>query len=379
MILGSEIIILVCIALLFFFSLSETAVISANKSVLSDIAERNGFGARRALMLMARPEETLSSILIGSNIANISATAYITVIATKSFFYHEKDLLIVTVIQTIVFLIFCEALPKLVSRFNAEKVMRLISFPLWMSTILFFPLVKGALRFSRFVKKGVPSQNPRRARDEIDALFKLGSSAGIIDKTRHTYIDEIMSLHKITVIEAMTPTINIVAIELSSDVGQLINMIAQYKFSRIPVYNKRVDDIVGYVYYRDVLEHDGSVESIKSIMRKAVYVPLTKSLYILYREMQSSRNHVVFAVNEFGAVVGMVTREDIAEEIVGEIQTREHSREDLLMFCDDGSCSVSGVLDIDVFARQFDLIIDKKGFETVGGFVCFLAGKIPDE
>jgi magnesium and cobalt transporter len=145
------------------------------------------------------------------------------------------------------------------------------------------------------------------------------------------------------------------------------------------VYNKRVDDIIGYVYYRDILEHEGEIESIRSIMRKAVYVPLTKSLYVLYREMQNSKNYIVFAVNEFGAVVGMVSREDIAEEIVGEIQTRDHSRVDLVLCLEDGSCSIAGVLDVDIFARKFDIEIEKKGFETVGGFVCYLAGKIPDE
>jgi len=377
--LFSQIIILSCIILMVFFSLSESASISVNKALLSRSVEKRRFGAVRAMFLVSKQDETMSSILIGSNIASISATAYLTAFATKTLYFGEKELFALTIVQTIFFLIFCEALPKLASRFNAERTMRLVSYPLWFFTVLIYPLVKGSLLFSGLVKRGVPEQNTVLARDEIDALIKLGSSTGVIDKTHQTYVDEIMSLHKITVIEAMTPTINIIAVECSAPVSTLIETIAKYKFSRIPVYNKRVDDIIGYVYYRDILEHEGEIESIRSIMRKAVYVPLTKSLYVLYREMQNSKNYIVFAVNEFGAVVGMVSREDIAEEIVGEIQTRDHSRVDLVLCLEDGSCSIAGVLDVDIFARKFDIEIEKKGFETVGGFVCYLAGKIPDE
>jgi putative hemolysin len=96
------------------------------------------------------------------------------------------------------------------------------------------------------------------------------------------------------------------------------------------------------VYYRDILEHDGEIESIRSIMRKAVYAPLRNHCMFFIVEMQNTRNYIVFAVNEFGAVVGMVTREDIVEEIVGEIQTRDHSREDLVIRLEDGSYSISG-------------------------------------
>lgn len=379
MIILSQAVILLCIIFLIFFSMSETAVISASRSSIVKEVEKNSFGSRIALSLVSHQDDTISTILIGSNIANISATVFITSFATRSLYFNDRKLLILTVAQTVVFLIFCEALPKLVSRFNAVRMLRVIAYPLWIFKLTFYPFVKGSLLLSNLLKKNAPEENSLLARDEIDALIKLGSSTGVIDKTHQTYVDEIMSLHKITVIEAMTPTINIIAVESSSPVSVLVQTITKYKFSRIPIYEKRVDDIIGYVYYRDILEHDGEIESIRSIMRKAVYAPLTKSLYVLYREMQNTRNYIVFAVNEFGAVVGMVTREDIVEEIVGEIQTRDHSREDLVIRLEDGSYSISGALDVDIFERQFGLEIDKKGFETVSGFVCYLAGRIPEE
>jgi putative hemolysin len=369
--------------MLFFFSLSETAIVSANRSIILSRKDRGIPFAGSALFILDRSDETLSLILIGSNISSIGATAFITLVATRFYHFNETALLVVTVIQTAVFLLLCEALPKILSRFNADNVIVVISSPLKLLLILFRPIVKGALSVSVLLKSryhGEKATSSERSRDEINALFRLGNISGLIDETRRTYISEILSLHKINVIEALTPTINIISIEINSSVQALVDLIAKSRFSRIPVYENRVDNIIGYVYYRDIisLKEINSV-SIRDLMSQPVYVPLTKSLYFLYREMQITKNYIVFAVNEYGAVVGMVTREDIAEEIVGEIQTRDHHRDELIRKNADGSLMINGSLDIDIFARLLSINIEKKGFETVSGFVSYLAEKIPRE
>ncbi|MGL4368291.1 MAG: transporter associated domain-containing protein, partial [Spirochaetota bacterium] len=170
------------------------------------------------------------------------------------------------------------------------------------------------------------------------------------------------------------------SIEVDAPVAELFSLIEKTHFSRIPVYRERVDNIIGYVYYRDIIEEEGKkIECISDIMRKPVYVPMTKTLYSLYTEMQKKKNHIVFVVTEHGAVAGVVTREDIAEEIVGEIQTRDHPREDLVTVISDNRYLVDGTTDVDFFARMFRIKIEKKGFETVGGMVCYLFGYIPEE
>jgi CBS domain containing-hemolysin-like protein len=369
--------------LIFFFSLAEIAVVSAQRSVILAKKEKGNIFASAALSLIDRADEVLGLIMLGSNISSISATAFITVIATRAYHLHEGDLLIVTGVQTVIFLLACEAFPKIISRFFADSVVLIVAFPLRVLLTMTYPVVKSSLFLSEIIKKkfsGSGSTAAERARDEIDALVRLGTRSGVIDKTRETYISEILSLHKITVIEALTPTINITSVEAETSAEDIARLISKSRFSRIPVYEKRVDNIVGYVYYRDVIELSTlSQKTAADLMTKAEYVPLTKSLYSLYRQMQTTNNYIVFAVNEFGAVVGMVTREDIAEEIVGEIQTRDHHRDDLIKKIEGGVHRISGSLDIDILARIFSIEIKKKGFETVSGFVSYLAGEIPRE
>ena len=384
MILLYEILTAVSVVLLFFFSLSEIAVISANRATISAWKERRVFGAKAAFRILEKAERTMSMILIGSNISTISSTAFITFVAVESFRLGARDMALLTAVQTVLFLAFCEALPKIVARFKADSVILLVAYPLHFFLLLFSPLVSVALSFARRSRAvfavSPESDASQKAKDEIDSLFRLGSSEGIIEETHSRFVNEILSLHRITVVEAMTPTIDIVSIELSSSVNALLTLMQKTRFSRIPVYKERVDNIIGYVHYRDIIELGSKkLHSIEQVMRSAVYVPSTKTVYSLYRDMIETKNHIVFVVTERGAVEGVVTREDIAEEIVGEIQTRDHPREDLVTQVSSGRFLVSGSLDVDYFARVFKLRVDKKGFETVSGFVSFLFGYIPSE
>lgn len=384
MILVYEILIAVSVVLLFFFSLSEIAVISANRATVSAWKDRRVFGAGSAMRILEKAERTMSMILIGSNIATISSTAFITFVAVESFRLGVKDMAILTAVQTVLFLVFCEALPKIVARFKSDVVILAVAYPLHLFLFLFSPLVSVALGFARKARGALDiaddADASQKAKDEIDSLFRLGSSEGIIEETHSRFVNEILSLHRITVVEAMTPTIDIVSIEIERPVSELLTMIQKTRFSRIPVYRDRVDNIIGFVHYRDIIElGTKKLHSIEEIMRPAVYVPSTKTVYSLYRDMIEAKNHIVFVVTERGAVEGVVTREDIAEEIVGEIQTRDHPREDLVAPLPGGKFSVSGSLDVDYFARAFKIRIEKKGFETVSGFVSFLFGYIPKE
>lgn len=382
MILVYEILVIVFTLLLFFFSLSEIAVISVNRAAVSAMKERKVPGAKAAFRILKRADRTMGMILIGSNISSISATAFITFIAMESFRLDNTRLAIITAVQTAVFLVFCEALPKIIARFKSETVILWVAYPLNLFLIVFAPLVTASLsvagRIRSLLNIDSGTDQAQKAKDEIDSLFRLGSSEGVFEETHSHFVNEILSLHKITVEEAMTPTIGIISIEISRPVHELLSVMQKTRFSRIPVYRDRVDNIIGYVHYRDIIElGNKKLHTIEEIMRDAVYVPTTKTVYSLYRDMITKRNHIVFVVTEHGAVAGVVTREDIAEEIVGEIQTRDHPREELINQLPGGRYSISGKLDVDYFARMFKLRIDKKGFETVAGLVSFLFGYIP--
>jgi len=216
------------------------------------------------------------------------------------------------------------------------------------------------------------------SREELDVLFQIGAKDGIIDDEHHMYVSGILSFKDLTAYEIMTPTIDIVSVELKTSFKNLVQLIESTRYSRIPVFDKRVDNIVGYVYYRDIISKK-NIKTIQEIMRPAQYVPSTKNIFDLFMEMKNDNISIVFVVNEYGAVVGMVSDEDIAEKIVGEIHTLDHGEDELIMKTSDREYILSGDLDIDHFKKIFMLDIEKKGFETIAGFMMYQLGYIPQK
>jgi CBS domain containing-hemolysin-like protein len=216
------------------------------------------------------------------------------------------------------------------------------------------------------------------SREELDILFQIGEKDGIIEDEHHKYISGILSFKDLTAYEIMTPTIDIVSVELKSSLKSLIGLIESTRYSRIPVFDKRVDNIVGFVFYRDIISKKNA-KNIQELMRSAQYVPSTKNIFDLLIEMRDDNNPIVFVVNEFGAVVGLVSNEDIAEKIVGEIHTIDHGEDDLIKKVSDREYVLSGDLDIDHFKKIFTLDIEKKGFETIAGFIMYQLGHIPQK
>ena len=372
--------ILCLIVLSGFFSGTETALVSANRLRIESLAQSGLKRAQRSLRILDDLEGAIGLVLIGNNVANVMATAFITFVATRSFHYNEYALLIVTVIQTVLFLIVCEVSPKILASKNAERHVMFFSGTLTVLLLLTRPVVKFSLLFSDLLKKMLNIDGDGKSiimsRDEIDIIFRLGSEEGVIDEKKRFYVTEILSFSDITVQEIATPTIDIVSIELKKSIRELVNLITQTKFSRIPVYDKRVDNIIGYIFYRDLLKK-GKAKRIADYLKPAYYVPATKKIGELFFEMQKMRVPIAFVVNEFGAVTGVVTHEDIAEEVVGEIQTADHFEEGLITKLAENRFLLDANIDIDYFNRSFNAEIPKLGFETLAGFIEYRIGRIP--
>jgi len=267
-----------------------------------------------------------------------------------------------------------------VARSKAESFLMFFSTPISLLIAAFRPLIKASLFLSVIIKQ-IMNYEPggclfRSTREDLGMLFELGVSEGLIDEDHHDYINEILSFNQVTAYEVMTPLIDIVSIERRQSVRQLVRLIDKTRFSRIPVHDGRVDNITGYVYYRDLLKNDG-ITKIEQIIREPYFVPSTKRINSLYQEMQEKKLHIVFVASEFGAVEGMITMEDIAEEIVGEIQTRDHPDRHLIQRVSPRKYFLSGNLDINYFQRRFDVIIEKKDFETLAGFIIYHLERIP--
>ncbi|MCU0822525.1 MAG: hemolysin family protein [Spirochaetes bacterium] len=377
-----QILIGIFIVLSFFFSGIETAIISSDSIKIRALAEKGSRRAKKSLYIIDNIEDALGMVLIGNNIANVSATSFIVFIATKAFYLKEAEIVAVTAVQTMFFLVFCEILPKTIARSRSEVYLNLLSYPIFFLMIIFRPAVRLSLLFSKKMKTVFHLKSARYSaigsRDEIGTLFRMGEKEGIIDRDHHNFVSEILSFHEVTANEVMTPAIDIKSIEKNGKIKDLVRLIGDTRFSRIPVYEGRVDNIIGYVHYRDIITKK-NVRKAADIIEKPYYVPATKKISELYIEMHDRKIPMVFVVNEFGGVIGLLTIEDIAEEIVGEIHTRDHPKEELIKKISKSRYLLSGYLDIDYLKKHFNIHIDKKGFETISGFVSYKLGRIPEK
>ncbi len=376
-----EFAVLIFIVVTFILSAGETSIITANPIKLQSLSEKGSRGAARALHILENIEDAMGMMQILINTIEISTSAFIAFVATKAFLINETQLLIVAAIQTVIFLTFCEILPKVIARTRPESILIAFSSPIRISMMFFRPVTRFALFYSKKIKDMLNLSEKYSfisSRDDIGLLFKIGVSEGIIDKKHHSYIDEILTFNQVTAYEVMTPLIDVVSIERRQSIRHLIKLIDETKYSRIPVFDGRVDNMTGYIYYRDLMGKTNT-KNIDELVKKPFYIPSTKKIYSLFLEMQDRNIPIAFVVNEFGAVEGIVTKEDIAEEIVGEIQTRDHHNEDLIQKISARKYLIRGNLDIDFFQRRFGVTIEKKGFETLAGFITSQLGRIPNK
>ncbi len=375
-----EILIFVFILLSAFFSGSEIAVVSSSRITLEADLKKGSRRAARAIHILDNIEDAIGMILIGNNIANIAATSFITFIAAKAYMLDDKELFYITVVQTVIFLVFCEISPKIAAKAKAESFLKYYSLPIIILMKVFMPLTRISLFFSGLIKGLSGTEERMRSvissRDEIGLLFELGEKEGIIYEGHEDLVREVLSIKDIMAFQVMTPTIDIISIEAGQSIKDLLNIIYKTKFSRIPVYSERVDNIIGYIFYRDIIKNK-NVKTLSEITNKAHYIPATKNIIELYQEMYENGIPIVFVVDEYGGVIGMVSNEDIAEEIVGEIQTSDHSEEELIKKINERKYILSGDLDIEFLQKKFPIKIEKERFETLAGFITFHLKKIP--
>ncbi len=385
--MGSTIIVYSTLILIFtvisaFLSGVETTLVSANKLKIENLARSGSNKAKRAKKILDRTDSAIGMVLIGNNIANITATALITFVLTKAFLINESELLIYTGLQAMIFLLFCEIVPKLISKANPESVLMNLSIPVYYLMIFFKPLICISLKVSDLLKSklgvGGEEKSLISSKDDIATYFSIGKKEGVIDEERQHYISEILEFKNNMAFEIMTPMVDLVALDIDSSVKQLVDLIEKTKFSRIPVYEKSKENILGYVHYKYLLQSKTNI-SLRDLLIPATYIPTTKNVFELYGEMHLNRTPFLFVVNEYGNVVGILTFEDIAEEIVGEIETDDHPDDNLISKITERKYELSGRLDIDYFKRFFSVKLEKKNFETMGGFITYLHGNIPGE
>ena len=364
-----------------FFSCIETAIVSSRRIAIETLSTKGNRNASRSLNILNNLEDALGMVLIGNNISNIGAAAFITFIATKAYFYNDTQLFLVTIVQTIFFLLFCEILPKIISKSHSESILMFFSLPILLLMSIFKPIIMVSLFFSGKITDlfniRQSEVSPIKSRDDIATFISIGHKEGIIDRDKTLYLSEILSFRNSHAYEIMIPSVDIISISVDDSYKNVVTIIEKTKFSRLPVFKNREDNFIGYIYYRDLIKNPGG--RIEDIIIEPVFIPDTKNVIDIYNFMQKEKTPLVFVTDEYGNISGMLTFEDIAEEIVGEIETDDHPVENTIIKLSEKKYILSGRLDIDYFQRYFKIEINKKHFETLAGFIMSLCGRIPDK
>ena len=368
-----------CLLATMFFSAAEMAFIAANRLRLRHLAEEGSRTAARYLEAFRRPERVLSTAMMGVTIAHIVASSAVT--------YALLPVLgawapwVVTAALTPVMLVFGEIIPKAVAREWATSLILRLYAPLRWASALLVPfvwvtntLVTVLLRFV-----GGPSVDSRHfvSREELKALLAMEPDEADVTTVEAEMIDKIFDLGDTTVREVMVPLVEVAMLPETATPADAIALIAQRGFSRIPIYAQRETDIVGVVAAMDLLKRGADASTLADLRRPVSYVPETKRIDDLLREMQRSRNHLAVVVDEYGGATGVVTLEDILEQIVGEIQDEHDRAPASVERLPDGSYWVAARTHIEELNEALDWSLPKQDYETVAGLVLATLHRIP--
>jgi CBS domain containing-hemolysin-like protein len=370
---------LLCLVATMFFSAAEMAFIAANRLKLRHLAEEGSAVAARYLESFRHPENVLSTAMMGVTVAHIVAASA----ATRSLLPTVGPYapLVVTLILTPIMLVFGEIIPKTLAREWATTLILRLYRPLTWTSRLLAPFVLVANTVVTLVLRLLGSaQADARAfvsREELKALLQM--EPGEADVTTHEaeMIDKIFDLGDTTVREVMVPLVDVVMLPETATVAEAVTTIQHRGFSRIPVYRERETDIVGVVAAMDVLRRGAEVQTVAELMRPPHFVPETKRIDDLLREMQRARIQMAMVVDEYGGSTGLVTLEDILEQIVGKIEDEHDRTPASVERLPDGSYWVAARTHIDELNETLDWALPKQDYETIAGLVLATLHRIP--
>jgi putative hemolysin len=372
-------IIAIALVLTAFFSGMEMAFIAANRVRLRHFAEAGNRGAARYLEAFRRPERVLSTSMIGVTIAHIVASSTATWALIP--YLGTWAALAVTAALTPLMLVFGEVIPKAVAREWATAIIRYLYPLVELASRLLAPLTWGAnvLVGAALGLVGLRSASSRQfvSREELKLLLQLEPEEADVTVTEAEMIDKIFDLGEKTVREIMVPLVDVVALPGSAPPDDAVRLIAERGFSRIPVYTDRAFNLVGVVTAMDLLRRGAAAPDLRALMRPAHYVPETKLIDDLLREMQKGRIQLAVVVDEYGGAVGIVTGEDIVEQIVGEIEDEHDRTPPLVERLPDGSYRAAGRVRIEELNESLDWELPTGDFETVAGLVLASVNRIP--
>lgn len=364
-----------------FYSGSETALVSVDKIKINRLAEEENNRARIVSKLLKKPEKMLGLTLVGTNLANVVAAQLMLLLVIVLLEASEKTQeRVATVVITTLLLIFGELLPKTIFRAKADTLTLRYAYPLRISEFILGFIVNIVTYFTdylvKIIGKNTESSSPDARRDELRLLATMGEQSGELLRDQRRMIHSVLDLQTQTVDQVMVPLVDIVAVEKNTDVETFLRTASESGFSRIPVYEGQIYNIVGIIHLLDVIYANHDAPTIERFVRTDLHVvPESKKTSVLLKEIQHSRHTMVFVVNEYGGVVGLITVADLVEEIVGEF-SHEEDEGSYIRLVSPRILECEGRAEVSVLHDQFGVPIPLGDYETVAGYILEQTGTI---
>lgn len=364
-----------------FFSGSETALMAVDRSRIRYLVEKKRSGAAELEKMLSHPDWLLGGLLIGNNIVNIA----LSVLATTFFvsLYGEGGDLLTIAILTPMVLIISEVCPKTIAARRAEFISFLVLRPIKLVLLFMTPLIWFVTRFSAVLTRVLraDSEQEHLSSDEIQTMIALGAKAGALPGEQHKMLHGVFELAQIRVRDVMIPRTEVDGVEFSAGFAEILAQITASTHSRFPVFKGDTDNIVGLIHSKDILrfiDKPHEFDMLK-VMREPYFVPEAKQVQALLQAFRRRRVHLAVVLDEYGGVEGIVTLEDVLEEIVGEIQDEYDMEEPGITSMGEGRYLIDGGISLRVFNRRFHLDISEEEATTVAGLMLSHLGQIPAE
>jgi CBS domain containing-hemolysin-like protein len=370
---------LVCSALL---TGAEAAYFSLGRARLRELAAQQGEKLNPVAPLLRQPHELLVTLLVGITLVNIAAAALAASVAGKLF--GRAGLGVAIVAMTFLLSVFGEVLPMTIAVEHPRRFSAWVSRPVaWLSALLGpIRVALGALTALtlRLVGSERPQGKPEITEEELRALVDAGAREGVVDRTEREMIHKVFELEDTVVREVMVPRPDMFCLDVATPPVDVLALLREQLHSRVPVFEETVDQIVGVLYTKDLLPHLRGLPptfDLRAHLHPPYFVPESKRADALLREFQAKKLHLAVVVDEYGGTAGLVTLEDLLEELVGEIRDEFDEDERLIQKVDTGTFRVSGKLAIDELNSVTGLMVPKEAFDTVGGWVLDVFGHVP--
>lgn len=396
--IASQIIILVLLTLTnAFFACAEMAMVSVNKNKVKRLAEEGKKSAILVQIFLEEPTKFLSTIQVAITLAGFFSSASAATGLSEPFgiwlgnmnipYSRQISFVAVTLILAFFTLVFGELVPKRIALQKPETISMFCVRPVSAVSKVAYPFIKLLTFATNLVTKpfGITEGSTEEilSREEIKSLVREGQVHGVLDEKEKEMINSVIEFVDKTAREIMTPRINVFAIDISEPKDEYVEELINAKYTRIPVYDEEIDNIIGIIFIKDFLKQalKGGKDKIdiRTILRKPYLVPESKNINELFKELQQSKKQIAVLIDEYGGFSGIVTMEDLVEEVMGDIEDEYDPVSYKIKRIDESTYMVDGLITIDELNNRLDLDISSENYDTLSGFLIDNLGAIPQE